>query len=146
MIRRMAEVKIDDIAQVERAKNGKIYPAGCTLIALSATKGEVEYLEEDGEVETRYAVIIPDKQVVSGRYLYCALCYIFPEFLHKHRTGINLQFDELRFLKVAVYSLEDQQKFVEKLEQIDRRIRQEDEIIIKTKDLKQSMLERLFPQ
>ena len=142
----MIEARISDIAQVERAKNGKIYPAGCTLVALSATKGEVEYLEEGGKVETRYAVIIPDEQVVLGRYLHCALCYIFPEFLHKHRTGINLQFDELRFLKVAVHSLEDQRKFVEELEQIDRRIKQEDEIITKTKDLKQSMLERLFPQ
>lgn len=142
----MVEKYLPQIAQIERAKKGKTYPAGCTLIALSATKGDVEYLEEAGEVETRYAVIIPDTSIVTEKYLYCAICFFFPEFLHKHRTGINLQFEELKYLQVAVHSLADQREFVKELEQIDQRIKQEDEIIAKTQDLKKSMLERLFPE
>ena len=142
----MTVKKLTEVAQIERAKKGKTYPAGCTLIALSATKGDVEYLEEAGEVETRYAVIIPDTKIVTERYLYSAICFFFPEFLHRHRTGINLQFDELKYLQVAVHSLADQKEFVKELEQIDQRIKQEEEIITKTQDLKKSMLGRLFPE
>lgn len=138
--------KLTEVAQIERAKKGKTYPAGCTLIALSATKGDVEYLEEAGEVETRYAVIIPDTSIVTEKYLHCAICFFFPEFLSRHRTGINLQFEELKYLQVAVHSLADQKEFVNELEQIDRRIKQEEEIITKTQDLKKSMLGRLFPE
>lgn len=142
----MTVKKLTEVAQIERAKKGKKYPAGCTLIALSATKGDVEYLEEAGEVETRYAVIIPDTSIVTEKYLYCAICFFFPEFLHRHRTGINLQFEELKYLQVAVHSLADQKEFVNELQQIDRRIKQEEEIITKTQDLKKSMLGRLFPE
>lgn len=140
------EKKLSEVAQIERAKKGKEYPAGCSLIALSATKGDVEYLSEEGEVDTRYAVIIPDTQIVISQYLYYAICYAFPEFLHRHRTGINLQLDEVQFLKVTVHSLVKQQEFVDVIEQVDRRIEQEHSIVTKTKDLKRSMLGELFPE
>lgn len=138
---------LSEIAQIERAKKGKTYPSGCSLVALSAVKeSNVGYLEEAGEVDTRYAVIIPNTDVVLGKYLHHAICYFFPEFLHRHRTGINLQFDELQFLKLALHDLAVQQEFVNELEQIDRRIAQENEIVAKITDMKESMLDRMFPE
>ena len=53
----MSRKKITEVAEVERAVKGKVYPAGCTLIALSATKPEPEYAPDSGEIETRYAGI-----------------------------------------------------------------------------------------
>ena len=142
----MQETYLSEVAQIERAKKGKAYPAGCSLIALSATKGEVEYLEESGEVETRYAVIVPDTQIVLGKYLHNAICYFFPEFLYRHRTGINLQFEDLKFLKISICSLADQRRFINELEEVDRRIKQENKLVERAKDMKKSMLGELFPE
>ena len=37
----MSRKKITEVAEVERAVKGKVYPAGCTLIALSATRTRI---------------------------------------------------------------------------------------------------------
>lgn len=142
----MVEEIISNVAQVERAKSGKIYPAGCTLIALSATKGEVEYLEKDGEVETRYAVLIPDREKVLGKFLHISVCQYFQEFLYKHRTGINLQFGELEQLKIGIYDMEQQRQIVQDIGEIMLRIEQEEKAIEQAKEWKRAMLGRMFPE
>ena len=50
-------MKLGDIAEWERAKKGFVYPAGCTIIQVSATKGEVHYLTKKSEVEPKYVVV-----------------------------------------------------------------------------------------
>ena len=51
----MSRKKITEVAEVERAVKGKVYPAGCTLIALSATKPEPEYAPDSGEICRNHA-------------------------------------------------------------------------------------------
>lgn len=114
---------ITEVAELERAKKGKIYPKGCTLIQLSATKGQIVYLDKASEVDTKYAVIIPKKGILS-KYLYITIEQSFPEFFHKNKSGLNLVFERLNDLEVNVHHTELQPyavKVVSKVEEITER-------------------------
>ena len=68
------DVKLAEVATIERAKAGKVYPFGCSLIPLSAWQIEsISFLEEPQEVSGRYAVIIPNASKVLPRYLFINL-------------------------------------------------------------------------
>lgn len=140
----MSRKKITEIAEVERAVKGKIYPAGCTLIALSATKPEPEYKPAGGEIDTRYAVIIPEK--IEPEYLFEAVKWALPEFLYKHRTGINLQFSELKHLKVTVVSKENQLVWVSAIKRLNDQINETEQEIEVLKDMKKFYLDGMFPK
>lgn len=140
----MSRKKITEIAEVERAVKGKIYPAGCTLIALSATKPEPEYKPAGGEIDTRYAVIIPEK--IEPEYLFEAVKWALPEFLYKHRTGINLQFSELKHLKVTVVSKENQLVWVSAIKKLNDQINETEQEIEVLKDMKKFYLDGMFPK
>ena len=98
-----------DIADVERAVKGKVYPLGSTLITLSAVKsgGAARFLDTNAEVETRWAVVQPHEKI-NSRYLYISINQALPEFLAQWQTGINLQFDKLQYLKIHVHDFETQ--------------------------------------
>lgn len=53
------KVKLYDVASFERSKKDKVYPEGCTLIQVSATRGQMEYMKEPGTVEPKNGVIEP---------------------------------------------------------------------------------------
>ena len=140
----MGRKKITEVAEVERAVKGKIYPAGCTLIALSATKPEPEYAPDSGEIDTRYAVIMPKK--IEPEYLFEAVKWEMPEFLHKHRTGINLQFSELKHLKVAVIGKEDQLAWMRAIKKLNDQINETQQEIETMKDMKKFYMNGMFPK
>lgn len=141
---RVDEMFLKEVAQIERAQKGKIYPAGCTLIALSAAKGDVEYLEEAGEVETRFAVVIPDSRIVLAKYLYISINQYFAEFLHKHRTGINLQFSELEYFKIGVHDMKTQKEIICSIENTNTLIEKEEQLVNRGRDMKKYMLDRMM--
>ena len=140
----MSRKKIAEVAEVERAIKGKIYQAGCTLIALSATKPEPEYAPDSGEIDTRYAVIMPKR--IEPEYLFEAVKWALPEFLYKHRTGINLQFSELKHLKVTVVSRENQQIWVSAIKKLNDQINETEQEIEVLKDMKKFYLDGMFPK
>ena len=135
---------LTEVAHIERAIKGKTYPQGCSLIKLSATDEQVLYMEESGKIETRYAVIIPNTEKILGKYLHLFLEGIMPEFLHKHRTGINLQFSELEFIKVPVQDIGHQKEVVACLNELEAEIRLEEQEVMKWKMFKKYMLEKMF--
>ena len=140
----MSRKKITEVAEVERAVKGKIYPAGCTLIALSATKPEPEYAPDSGEIDTRYAVIMPKR--IESEYLFEAVKWEMPEFLHKHRTGINLQFSELKHMKVVVIGKQDQLAWVSAIKKLNDQINETGQEIEVLKDMKKFHLDGMFPK
>lgn len=142
------EVKrLIDIADIERAKAGKLYPAGCTLIALSATNGESDnkYHAKDGEVEPRYAVVKPKIEILP-KYLFISIQMAFPTFYQGWQTGINLQFDKLRFLKVKIHELETQAAIVEFYKKMTQLEQKQEQLIQKAQDMKKGYLDKLFPK
>lgn len=108
-------VNLLDIATIERAKSGKTYPAGSTLIQVSATDGKLRYMAEPGEVAQKFAVIEPDRDRVSPAYLYWALGIALPSFLARYQTTMNIQMDVFKHLKVEIHNDRETQDEIARL-------------------------------
>lgn len=137
------EVKLIDVADIERAKKGKMYDAGCVIIQVSATDGQIYVLNEIQEVETKYAVIIPKKDV-NGFYLKAAIEKELPKFLHQNQTGMNLQMDSFNVLKIKLHNRETQDYLGQILKKYDDGLEKEREIIEELKDMKKYYLANMF--
>lgn len=137
------KIRLCDATKLERAQKGKVYPEGCTLIALSATRGTVEYKAESGEIDSRWAVLIPTEGNES-KYIYYSVMHSFPEFLEKYMTGINLQIENLKYLEIAVHPIEKQKKIVRMLEAVEEEQKKEERLLKIWKKAKQYYLGKMF--
>ena len=137
------EVKLIDIADIERAKKGKMYDAGCVIIQVSATDGQIYVLSEVQEVETKYAVIIP-KESINGYYLKVAIERELLKFLHQNQTGMNLQMDSFKALKIKLHNRETQDYLEQIFKKYDDCLEKEREIIDELKDMKKYYLANMF--
>lgn len=90
---------VNEVADFERAKSGKIYPSGCTYINISCTNEDVGYTSEETEIESRCGVFIP-KDGIDGKYLNAVINQAWGEFLRKARTTMNLQTDTIKGFEV----------------------------------------------
>ena len=109
------EVKLVNIATVERAIKGKIYKMGSVFFPLSAIGDYsiVSMLTVDGEVETRYAVAFPTVECIPI-YFHIAIERSFPLFASKYATTINIQKETLKeFRLLWHFDLKEQAKVVE---------------------------------
>lgn len=70
------QVKLKDIANVERAKAKKVYPRGTIVVQMSATRGQIGLLKSSGEVGSQYACINSDSYVPG--YLFALLKHVAP--------------------------------------------------------------------
>lgn len=86
----MMNGRFSDVAVWERAKKNKVYPAGCTLLQVSASKGETLFLSGPSKVESKYCVITPDMQQIDPHYFYIVLKKELPDYLKKMQTGLNI--------------------------------------------------------
>lgn len=140
-------VNIYDIADIERAVKGKIYPAGCTLIPLSAaTSTPNKYMKEPGDVETRYAVAIP-KDGVNSKYLFIAIERAYERFKYRYMTTINMQFGQLKHLELDYH--EDgkvQDEIVRMVEEAERLERKEQAIVEHLQAQKKYFMGTMFPE
>ena len=139
----MLKVNLFDVASVERAKKGKIYPAGVILIQLSATRGQLIYVDKSQEIDTRYAVITPNDKVIPY-YLYIVIDRALPEFMQKNQTGINLQADALKYLNFEIHDLADQQTIANTVQVHDSAINMTEKQIDEWKNLKKNTLSNMF--
>lgn len=136
-------VQITEIGSLERAKSQKTYEAGSTLIALSATRGQLEYLSETGTVSSRYAVLTPLPKY-NRKYIYISMQEAFPEFIHRVMTGINLQFENLKEMQISVHNRETQDYIVSQIEMVDAQMDMENIAIQAAKDIKKYFLDGMF--
>ena len=135
---------ITEVAQFERANKSKIYSKGVTLIQVSATKGEVLQLEEDGTVESKY-VVIETKGKILPDYLFFAIKHAFPPFFHKWRTGLNLQVSNIAKLEIRFDDdIEVQNQFVQEIKAILKLKKAYEEEIKAYEDIKKDMFTIFF--
>ena len=137
------EVKLIDIADKKKKKKGKMYDAGYVIIQVSATDGQIYVLSEVQEVETKYAVIIP-KESINGYYLKVAIERELLKFLHQNQTGMNLQMDSFKALKIKLHNRETQDYLEQILKKYDDGLEKEREIIDELKDMKKYYLANMF--
>lgn len=125
---------IYELADIERAVKGKIYPAGCTLIPLSAATSTPNKLTtEEGEIETRYAVVQPHINV-NPAYLFAIIEREYPHFKAKYMTTINLQFGQLKNLEVEYHTnKKTQDRIAELLEAAEKLSKKEKQVIERLK-------------
>lgn len=136
-------VSLASVANYERAQKGKIYPPGCTLIALSATKGQVEYMNNASEVDSRWAVVIP-AAVCEPKYIYYSILRVFPQFCHERKTGINFQFEELKHLEIGWHPIDVQKEIVRMFEITEQKMEKEEQELNYWKNVKKNFLARMF--
>lgn len=141
---KVIECNIRELADIERAKKDKIYPAGCTLIQLSATHGQMVYMMTDQHVDGRYAVVMPHENV-TGRYLYISIENVWEDFFHGAKTGINLMISALDSL-VVYYdtSASGQRTTIELYEAIEKQMQLENSLINGYKQVKETMLDKML--
>lgn len=106
-IKEYKNLKLQDVATWERAREGKIYSEGSTLIQISATKGDVKYLEEEGEVDKKYAVVIPNKNI-NSKYLNIVIKRNIQHFISKYQAGLNIQINDLKHIDIQLHNRETQ--------------------------------------
>lgn len=136
-------MKLKDIAHIERAKKGKIYPKHSTIIQISATNGQAEFTKEDSYIEAKYAVVVPFDGY-PPLFIYATVNMFMPNFYHKYAVGLNIKVHEIGEMETQVCEKEKMQDihnfFLESsklLEQVERKI----EVM---QDLKKEKLDAMF--
>lgn len=136
-------VNITELANIERS-SGKVYPAGCTLIQVSATRGQVLYHAEEAEVPAKYAVVTANDKVLP-KYLYHMISFQAGSFIHAIQTGMNIQIDTLNDMKLKIHTdLDKQAEIVRYLDVIERMEAKEEIAIELLKQAKQTNLSEMF--
>ena len=138
-------VNITELANIERS-SGKIYPAGCTSIQVSATNGQVLHHAEDAEVPAKYAVVTANDKVLP-KYLYHMISFQADVFFHAIQSGLNIQMDTLDEMKLKIHTdLEKQAEIVKYLDVIEKMETSEETTIELLKQAKQTNLSDMFAE
>lgn len=93
------QLRLKDIAHVERAKAKKVYPAGTIVIQMSAARGQIGLLESSGRVGTKYACI--QTPFTPGLVFYM-LKVRAPRWFHRVQDGLNLKLKDIEDIPVAI--------------------------------------------
>ena len=129
----MTTYKLPEVATIERAKKGKIYPKNSTLIQVSATQGNVEYLKEDSEVDGKFAVITPNNRI-NPKYLNIMVNRNIGRFLSRYQSGLNIQIADLKHMEIEIHEKQDEiARNIEIIEREEEKIEKEIEILQTTK-------------
>ena len=141
------QVKLYDVARVERAVSGKIYPAGTGYIQVSACRRLEQFriTKEAGTLEGKYAAIIPLRPVIP-EYLQITLENSAEEFMRRYvGTNINIQMSAFNNFTLRWQDDLDAQRFVvDSLSAIQHGLEAEEEAIKQVQSMKQYFLEALF--
>lgn len=135
--------ELKDVATWERAKAGKIYPVGCSTLQISATKGQIGYLDQPQEVEPKDVVIKPN-QDIQPYYFYVILKKNIGTFLSAYKQGLNIREQDVGHYPLELHDYDKQMEIAKIVKGIDTAIVHADKSLNVAKDLKQNMLRNMF--
>ena len=95
-------IQLRELSTIERALKGKVYKRGCILLQISATDGQILYLDENKEIEAKYAVIIPNPDI-NSRYLFWSISVNLEDYLRKVQQGLNIVLEDVFKIPVVWY-------------------------------------------
>lgn len=102
MLKNYKKFKITEVADIlGRPKKNQMYPEGCICLQVSASKGELLYLDTSQQVDAKYVVIQPRN--VIPFYLYLMIEKAMPEFLYKYRQGLNISAHDIKHMEVVCH-------------------------------------------
>lgn len=139
------KVLLKNLANVDRVKKGRIYKSGTVCIGVSATRGgDVHYLEEDGEIEDKYAAVEFDGRY-NSKYLYYAILSVHEKWLSKYIQNINVPISNLKEMQIDIVTdVNKQNEIVNKLNLLDIWAEREKQTISAWKNIKKTALEKMF--
>lgn len=146
---RCRRVLLPEVASVERAVRGKIYPAQTIFIQVSASRRagleQWHISREAGEIENKFAVLIP-RTGFDPYYLLIALERGAPEFMHKYvGTNINIQLDALKLYEFDYHEDRQAQELIAAFaKKADRGIESEKKTTDALRELKRYMLGKMM--
>jgi len=145
-LRNYKEVKLLDLVDIERAKKNKVYSEGNIIIQVSASKGQIFYLNQDTNVESQYIVlIVKNNKLINSKYLYYLISDQLPAFLSKYQTGINIQPDVFNYMELVIHNDIKTQKHIANIfDKIDEDIKKEEELLKKYQDFKKYHIGKMF--
>ncbi|MDT2808362.1 N-6 DNA methylase [Vagococcus lutrae] len=97
----VGQLNLFEIAEVERAKVKKHYPAGTIVIQISATQGQIGMLTSGGEVEEKYACITSKE--LPSEFLFYMLQNTAKRHFKRVQQGLNLTIDDIKTIPVKVW-------------------------------------------
>ena len=138
-------IKLIDIADIRRLKKNEAVEDNTILLQLSASRGQVDFIEKGQIINTtKYAIIIP-KIKLNPRYLYLIICREMEEFCQVYQTGINIQLDELDNLKIDYHEDIKVQDIIVAYDSLyQEEIKREEAAVESLKIFKKSLLTKLF--
>ena len=143
------QVRLYDVAQIERAVSGKNYPAGTVYIQVSACRRanleQFRITKEAGTLEGKFAAIIPIRPVLP-EYLQITLENSAEEFMRRYvGSNINIQMSAFDNFTLRWQDDLDAQRFVvDSLSAIRQGMEAEESEINRLQAMKQYFLEALF--
>lgn len=143
-------VCLTDIADVDRAQKGKIYPAGTIYVQVSATPKYTDeiwhILKQSGELPGKYAVIIPKIELIPA-YLVLALTRSTAEWQAQYiGDAINISMDLFKELKIIYHpDILAQDGILQKISIVDKAIEAESQQVELNKEAKSFFLQKMFP-
>lgn len=144
MFKKQKQINLLDLVEFERSKKDKIYQSGCILIQVSATRGQLEYLENSSTVDSKFGVFIP-KWNVNPKYLYYVLEMLMPGFLARYQTGLNINPEIFKHLILTIHTdVNVQALIVKMLDSLQVGIENEEKTIKEWKNVKQVHLDGMF--
>lgn len=91
---RKNQLKLKDVAEIERAKKGKVYPVGTIVIQLSATKGQTGLLTSSGEIGSQYAAV-QLYDFINPTFAFYQLKQTIPRHFKRVQEGLNVPLEEI---------------------------------------------------
>lgn len=147
---RSTSVCLTDIADVDRAQKGKIYPAGTIYVQVSATPKYTDeiwhILKQSGELPGKYAVIIPKIEIIPA-YLVLALTRNTAEWQARYiGDAINISMELFKELKIIYHpDIQAQAEILQKISIVDKAIEFESQQVELNKEAKSFFLQNMFP-
>lgn len=139
------KVRISDICIWERAIKGKIYPAGSFCVQVSATKGQMMYLQRAQECESKYCVFQFTSDKYRSFYVYTMFKENLREFLTKMQTGLNIVPDIFWKYEIELHTEIETQEGIEKLLlSLKHEESKEEHYVSVLKDMKKYHLQKMF--
>lgn len=137
------EVMLEDVADYERAKKGYVYPAGSSTIQISASRGEIDFLDKKSEVDSKNVVVIPQAGI-NRKYFNVVLQKNIKEFMSKYATGINIQEKEIGKFPIQLHNSKTQEVIAETLKRMDDQLQDKELAIVNIKEFKRAMLDKIM--
>lgn len=140
------KIKLLELVDLERAKKNKIYEKGNIIIQVSASKGQIFYLNNNTKVESKYIVLIcKNKKIINEKYLYYIINDQLQEFLATYQTDINIQPDVFNYMELIIHEDIQVQEHIAKIfDNIDEQIKKEERLLDQYQDFKKYHLDKMF--